>query len=125
VKTKDAARYDAVVVGAGPTGSFCALALAKQGAQVALLEANPQASGRLAGEWLHPPAVRALRAVGIQLEEAASDCVTGQGFVVFPEDGSPPIRLPYADGSRGIACEHRVIVAALRDAVANNPQIDL
>ncbi len=125
MKKQDPARYDAVVVGAGPTGSFCALALAKQGARVALLEANPQASGRLAGEWLHPPAVRALREVGIQLEEAAPDCITGQGFVVFPEDGSPPIRLPYADGSRGIACEHRVIVAALRDAVAGNPQIDL
>ena len=47
------------------------------------------------------------------------------GFLVFPEDGSEPIRLPYPDGSRGIACEHEILVSRLREAVADESNIDL
>ena len=60
--------YDVAIVGAGPVGSLCALAHARKGARVALLEANPRASERLAGEWLHPPAIRILREVGIDVD---------------------------------------------------------
>ena len=48
----------------------------------------------------------------------------GQGFVVFPEDGSEPIVLPYPGGARGIACDHEVLVARLHEAVGNEPGID-
>ncbi len=116
-------RCDAAIVGAGPVGSLCALAHARKGARVALLEANPQASLRLAGEWLHPPAVRMLRAVGVELN-AQHDYPTGKGFAVFPEDGSEPIMFPYTDGSRGLACEHNLLVSSLREAVSNEPNID-
>ena len=116
-------RYDVVIVGAGPVGSLCALAHARKGARVALLEANPNASKRMAGEWLHPPAVRMLREVGIRLD-AQPRSTTGKGFVVFPEDGSEPILLPYVDGAHGLACEHAVIVSSLRDAIENEPGVD-
>ena len=116
-------RYDVVIVGAGPVGSLCALAHARKGARVALLEANPNASKRMAGEWLHPPAVRMLREVGIRLD-AQPRSTTGKGFVVFPEDGSEPILLPYVDGSYGLACEHAAIVSILRDAIENEPGVD-
>ena len=33
--------YDVAIIGAGPVGSLCALAHARKGARVALLEANP------------------------------------------------------------------------------------
>ncbi|MCY3954397.1 MAG: FAD-dependent oxidoreductase, partial [Nitrospira sp.] len=82
-------RYDVAIVGAGPVGSLCALAHAQKGARVALLEANPNASKRMAGEWLHPPAVQMLREVGIRLDTQPRS-TTGKGFVVFPEDGSEP-----------------------------------
>ena len=36
-------RYDVTIVGAGPVGSLCALAHARKGAQVVMLEANPRA----------------------------------------------------------------------------------
>ena len=116
-------RYDVIIVGAGPVGSLCALAHARKGARVALLEANPNASKRMAGEWLHPPAVRMLREVGIRLD-AQPRSTTGKGFVVFPEDGSEPILLPYVDGSYGLACEHAAIVSILRDVIENEPGVD-
>ena len=114
--------YDVVVVGAGPVGSLCALAHGRRGARVALLEANLRSSRRMAGEWLHPPAVRILRELGIKL--GTQPCsTTGRGFVVLPEDGSEPIVLPYADGSHGLSCEHEAIVSALRDAVENESDV--
>ena len=71
--------YDVAIVGAGPVGSLCALAHARKGARVVLLEANPKASKRLAGEWLHPPAARMLRDFGITLD-AQPRSATGQGL---------------------------------------------
>ena len=117
------AHYDVAVVGAGPVGSFCALACAQRGAHVALLEANPGASRRLAGEWLHPPAVRLLRDAGIRLDSHPASA-PGKGFVVFPEDGSEPIAIPYPNGSVGLACEHEAIVARLRDAIGRQSGVD-
>ena len=118
-----AQRFDVAIVGAGPVGSVCALAHARQGASVALLEANPNASKRLAGEWLHPPALRILRDLGVGLE-AQPRSATGKGFAVFPEDRSEPIVLPYADGSPGRVCEHEALVSRLREAVEDEPGVD-
>ena len=115
--------YDIAVVGGGPVGCFCALAHARAGAQVALLEANPKASSRLAGEWLHPPAVRMLRDVGLNLD-AHPGSSPGKGFVVMPEDRSAPIVLPYPGGTLGIACEHAELVSGLRKALEDEPGVD-
>ena len=115
--------YDLAVVGAGPVGSLCALAHARKGARVALLEANPRAARRLAGEWLHPPAVRTLREMDIDLDSDLS-ASEGKGFVVLPEDGGEPIRFPYPDGARGLVCEHEALVARLRETVAAESGID-
>ena len=116
-------RYDVAVVGAGPVGAFCALAHARRGAKVALLEANPRASQRLAGEWLHPPAARMLRDAGIRLDRHPTS-TPGRGFAVFPEDGSAPIQFPYPDGALGLTCEHAAIVSSLREAAAAEPGVD-
>ena len=114
---------DVAVVGAGPVGSLCALAHARRGASVALLEANPNVSRRLAGEWLHPPALRMLEDLGIGLDTQPRSA-TGKGFAVFPEDRSEPIMLPYPDGSLGLVCEHEALVSRLREAVRDEPGID-
>ncbi len=115
--------YDLAIVGAGPVGSLCALAHARKGARVALLEANPRASGRLAGEWLHPPAVRILRSVGIDIDTMPGTAA-GMGFAVFPEDGSVPILLPYPDGSPGLSCDHALLVSSLREAIEEEADVD-
>ena len=117
-------RYDVAIVGAGPVGSLCAIAHARNGYRVALFEANPSASGRLAGEWLHPPAARILRDFGISVHaEAQGD--SGKGFVVFPDDGHEPIVLPYPDGSRGLVYEHASLVSRLRETADAEPGVDL
>ena len=118
-----APRCDVAIVGAGPVGSICALAYARKGARVVLLEANPKASRRMAGEWLHPPAVQILKEVGIG-SDRLSGAMLGRGFVVFPEDGRGPIMLPYHGSSRGLTCEHSALVALLHEAVKCEGDID-
>lgn len=110
-------------MGAGPVGSVCALAYARNGARVALLEGNPKAAGRLAGEWLHPPAVRMLRDLGITLDVYPHRS-SGKGFLVFPEDRSSPIELPYPGNSRGLAYEHAALVREIHSAVENESNLD-
>ena len=120
----DVSRYDVAIVGAGPVGSLCAIAHARQGYRVALFEANPSASKRLAGEWLHPPAVHILNTLGISVDGAVQGS-SGKGFAVFPEDGQEPILLPYSSGSRGLVCEHETLVSHLREAAENEPGVDV
>jgi 2-polyprenyl-6-methoxyphenol hydroxylase-like FAD-dependent oxidoreductase len=120
--TKD---FDVAVVGAGPIGSAAALAFARKGASVVVFEANPLASRRLAGEWLHPPGVEVLGRLGIDICAEATGATAGKGFVVFPDDGSAPIVLPYPDGMMGVSLEHESLVTLLRDRAASQPGIDL
>ncbi|MDX2091953.1 MAG: squalene/phytoene synthase family protein [Kofleriaceae bacterium] len=105
--------FDQVIIGAGPVGSLAAHAFARRGARVALLEANPNAPMRVAGEWIHPPGVEVLDRLRVGRFETHGARV-GYGFAVLPDDGSPPIELPYPDGGVALACEHRGIVASLR-----------
>ena len=115
-----ASRFDVAVVGGGPVGCLTALGFARRGARVALLEANPRAHHRLAGEWLHPPAAEALAEVGVGLPPTAP-ADSGQGFVVFPDDGQAPILLPYPDDAcRGFAVEHHELVDHLRGATVDH-----
>ena len=115
--------FDVAVVGAGPAGAGTALAHARRGARVVLFEANPKSSHRLAGEWLHPPAIEILRELDIDLPTLVPDHALGAGFVVYPDDGSDPHVLPYADGTRGLSCKHRVLVDTLRETAASHPQV--
>ena len=116
-------QYDVAVVGAGPVGCVTALSFARRGARVLLLEANPAASRRLAGEWIHPPAVEILDALGIDARPA-TPFNGGRGFVVFPEDGSRPIVLPYPAGRFGLTFEHAAFVATLRAHCEGNALVD-
>ncbi|MEM1030859.1 MAG: prenyltransferase/squalene oxidase repeat-containing protein [Myxococcota bacterium] len=113
--------YDVVIVGGGPVGCVTALAHADLGAQVLVLEANPAASRRLAGEWLHPPALSILERYGVgDVGETAYP--SGEGFAVFPDDGSEPIELPYPDGP-GFSIHHHELVSRLRDKLKDRAGI--
>jgi len=109
--------FDAVVIGAGPVGCVAALAHARAGARVLLLEANPDAARRLAGEWLHPLGLSVLHELGLDPSEH-SRFDSGRGFAVFPDDGSAPVELPYPNGARGWSGEHFALVGALREAAS-------
>ncbi|MCY4219806.1 MAG: FAD-dependent monooxygenase [Gammaproteobacteria bacterium] len=116
-------KYDVAIVGGGPVGSVCALAHARKGSHVVMLEANPKSAYRLAGEWLHPPAVRILEELGVQLDIECEQPI-GKGFAIFPEDGTEAIRFPYSKNARGFSCEHSTLVASIHKTVINQPNID-
>jgi 2-polyprenyl-6-methoxyphenol hydroxylase-like FAD-dependent oxidoreductase len=123
--TRNSKDFDVAVVGAGPIGAAAALAFARRGASVVVFEANPTASRRLAGEWLHPPGVEVLGRLGIDVAAEAVGATPGRGFVVFPGDRSAPILLPYPAGMQGVSLEHDNLVALVRERAASHPGIDL
>ncbi len=113
---------DVAVVGGGPVGCVAALAFARRGARVYLIDAGP--THRLAGEWLHPTAVGILTGLGVDLGTAGIPHASGRGFAIFPQGGEP-IVLPYVGGEQGIGCQHHLLVAALQKAVAATPNVTL
>jgi 2-polyprenyl-6-methoxyphenol hydroxylase-like FAD-dependent oxidoreductase len=116
-------RYDAIVLGAGPAGSVTAVAFARRGARVALLEADPRSSRRFAGEWLHPAGVAILDSLGFG---GFADLGFGirRGLVVMPDDSESPIELPYQPGAHALVSEHRSFVRALRAHALSSPGVD-
>lgn len=112
--------YDVAVVGGGPVGSVVAMAFARRGARVALLEANPKAKDRFAGEWIHPSGVAVLDRLRAGHLEAAAPR-TGYGFVIVAQDEA--IEMPYAAGT-ALSTEHAQLVEALRDAAIRSPAVD-
>lgn len=112
---------DVIVVGAGPVGCSAALAFAQKGQKVLVLEASPGACRRFAGEWLHPPGVRALADLGVDLENLGR--CRGYGFVLWGRDSSP-IELPYVRGT-SIARHHYDLVQELRAQISREPLIEV
>ena len=124
--SRQAKDYDVAVVGAGPIGAAAALAFAQRGASVIVFEANPNASRRLAGEWLHPPGVEVLGRLGIDVAKDAPGSAPGQGFVVFPDDKSSARScFPIPTGCRGFRSSTRTWSSLVRSRAAAHEKIDL
>jgi len=116
--------HDVAVIGAGPIGCAAAIAFARSGATVLLLESNPRTSERFAGEWIHPSGVRILKSLSLGDLEALVETGPKRGFVVHPDDGSDPIVLPYPDGMTAASFDHSELVSELRRRAAALPGID-
>ena len=115
---------DVMVVGAGPAGSLAAVTHARRGARVVLVEANPRAAQRFAGEWIHPAGARILEKHALGPVEATAHHHACEGFAVFPDDGTEAIALHYVEQQRGFTCEHDALVGSLRDQAAATPGVD-
>ncbi|WP_116209411.1 FAD-dependent monooxygenase [Streptomyces olivoreticuli] len=113
---------DVLVAGAGPAGCMTALAFARQGATVLVVEPGTEPTRRLAGEWLHPAGVTALRRMGIT--PADREFTTNHGFQLHTGDGNPPLHCPYPDGV-ALSMYHHVLSTLLLRTVRADPGITL
>ncbi|MDB5519138.1 MAG: hypothetical protein JWQ17_5896, partial [Tardiphaga sp.] len=68
-------RYDAIIVGAGPVGTICALALARKGMSVALVEAEHEINRNPRAATTHPATLEMLADLDL------IDDVIAQGLV--------------------------------------------
>lgn len=75
------ARFDAVIVGAGPAGSTAALCLARAGARVALIDRRAFPRDKACGDLVGPRGVRLLEEFGVQPAQARR---VGDMIVVGP-----------------------------------------
>lgn len=66
--TLPAGAYDAVIVGAGPSGATCAYFMAKAGAKVAVLEKETFPRDKYCGDAVCTPAIRILDEMGVLKE---------------------------------------------------------
>jgi flavin-dependent dehydrogenase len=81
-------RYDVIVAGAGPAGAAAAIACARQGQRVALLEQKPFPRHR-PGETLHPGVEGLFRLLGVASQVAARTSLRHCGQTVHWGAGSP------------------------------------
>jgi 2-polyprenyl-6-methoxyphenol hydroxylase-like FAD-dependent oxidoreductase len=114
---------DVAVVGGGPVGCVAALAFARTGARVCLIDPDTP-SNRLAGEWLHPTGAAVLADLGVDLAAVGVEHARGRGFAIFPK-GDAPIVLPYVGGERGVGCQRHLLVRALRATIARHDNVVL
>ncbi len=74
--------FDVAIVGSGPAGASCALRLARNGANVALVDAKPFPRNKLCGEYLNLGAIRELYDVGVG-DELSSRATPLKGMRLF------------------------------------------
>lgn len=113
---------DVLVAGAGPGGCASALGFARRGAKVLLVDPGPALHPCLAGEWIHPAGVDALRRLSVELDGAAA--VRHCGFIVHPPNGETPIALEHP-GSNALSMPHEALTAALLRSAVDHPGITL
>ncbi len=85
-----------------------------------LVEGNPKAARRFAGEWMHPPGVRKLTHLGIDTKRITR--ASGTGFVLFAKN-EEPVQLPYDRGS-SLARVHHELVEELRQAARGQTLVE-
>ncbi|MDT0449243.1 FAD-dependent monooxygenase [Streptomyces hesseae] len=113
---------DVLVAGAGPAGCMTALAFARRGATVLIVDPGSAPARRLAGEWLHPAGVSALHRMEIATE--TWEFTANHGFELHTGDGNLPLYCPYPDGT-AVSMYHHVLTALLMRTVRATPGISL
>lgn len=123
---------DVVIIGAGVFGSAAAVAMARQGRSVILLEKSLKEPDRIVGELLQPGGVQALRELGLEHCMSGIDAIPCFGYdVVYYGTG---VGIPYpkevvkegkGDGKRpqGKGFHHGRFIQKLREAAMKEPNV--
>jgi squalene monooxygenase len=110
---------EAIIVGAGILGCTLAIALAKQGRSVILIERDMSEPDRIVGELLQPGGVKALSELGLRSCLEGIDAIPEYGYQVIYKDEK--VLIPYlgqdAVSREGRSFHHGRFVNNLRNAV--------
>jgi len=118
----DQAKYDAIIVGAGPAGSSTAALLARQGFRVLLLDRAAFPRDKACGEYTSPETERVLKRMGVldavlnagarRLPQMRVVSPAGVSFTMDYSGGEP-------QGPHVLATQRRVLDATLVDHARN------
>lgn len=105
-----AKRYDAIIVGAGPSGSSCAALLSKKGADVLLLDKEKFPRDKPCGDAIGGKALNVLAELGLERELKAKGFLRSSGLVFSSPCGNE-VEIPLvADGKEmagGFVCKRQ------------------
>ena len=80
--------YDAIVVGAGPSGSSCAALLSAKGARVLLLDKEKFPRDKPCGDAIGGKALNVLAELGLDSELSAMGFLRSSGMILSSPDGT-------------------------------------
>jgi geranylgeranyl reductase family protein len=99
-------KYDAIVVGAGPSGSACAFLLAHQGCRVLLLDKARFPRDKVCGDAVGGKALSVLEMLGA-IEELKQKGFQRSSGIVFSSPNGSEVEIPLAPSSAGFVCRRR------------------
>lgn len=94
--------FDAIVVGAGPSGSACAALLSAKGCKVLLLDREKFPRDKPCGDAIGGKALNVLRELGLERELARKGFLRQSG-IVFSSPAGDTVEIPLADGGNGMS----------------------
>lgn len=121
-------QHDVLVIGAGVAGCATAIALAKQGRKVLLIERNLQEPRRIVGELLQPGGIEALRELGLEhsVDDIEARPVKGYHLYWHRQETSfwfCPTQ-PLQSAQEGRSFHHGRFVMNLRRAAKSTPGVE-
>ena len=110
--------FDLAVIGAGPGGCACALAAARGGLRVALLDPRPEADDRPCGEGMMPEGAASLASLGLQDLLARGRAFRSLRFFL---GGEPLLEVPLP--APAVAIPRPELLRSLDGALSREPKI--